>query len=710
MSTGAAGPAPVDPARGGPPPARLVVALAVLLLGGLIVWAWRQRAERVGVDGSAAGSAEHGAAPAAGSIDSGGYRAPVTAAPPYLPPATLRELVVTGGLAADGVSPLDPAAAPSSGAGLSQAEVLARLQAPLPARDPARLARELGRLTGDVATAVPKARRLGDREAFWLHDIQQNQYLEVEARLLAISPHAYGWLQADQSTDEAALIEGVAAFDAQVYPRLRQAFGTEAWPGVDGDPRLHILHHQPIAGVAGYFYSVDEQPRTVDPHSNAREMFYINLEAFTPGSRDYLALLAHEFQHMIHWHQDPSESVWLNEGLSELAPHLVGLGVQTGRLYLSRPDTPLLEWTSDPGDNAEHYAASFAFCAYLWERYGEPILGKLTARSENGAQSVSLAVAELDAAAPSFDALFLDWTVANLLPETWAPSLPPRYRQAPAVDLRVDPEPLPPLPARSEVSPYGVDYWDLTAAVRRGRLALDFSGAAEVPLLSGVVEEGDPVWWSGRDENMASGLVLSLEPAAGERLEGRLWRELEEDWDYAYLQASTDGGETWRNLGLAGSRSQNPNGNNLGLGLSGRSQGWEDWSLDLTPFAGAPLLLRWLVLTDDAVSESGLALDGVRLLRPGADDVARSFPAADPAWQATGWQVLPRLLPQRWGLQVLVRGHEAWALRRFAVDATGRAAIALADIPDDATVTLIVSAMTPGTRSSAAYEVAAAGR
>lgn len=608
---------------------------------------------------------------------------------------------LTGGLPDSGPAPIDPAP------GGRAAGVFDLLDAPLPARDPAKLARELGRLAGAAPAPTPAALREGATARFWLHDINSSEYLQVEARLLVVATHAYGWLQADQTADEAALRAGVEAFSDRVYPALRAVYGPEASPGIDGDTRVHILHHQPIEGVAGYFYSVDEQPPAIDAHSNAREMFYINLSAFSPGSPDYLALLAHEFQHMIHWSHDPSESVWVNEGLSELAPHLAGLGVQTGRLFMGRPDTPLREWTSEPGANGEHYAAAFTLMAYLRRRYGDAFLGRLVAQEANGARAIAAAAAELDPERPRFEDLFLDWAVANLLPEDLAGRLPPRYLQDAAVDLRVAPEPLPALPAAADVSPYGTDYWDLTAQVRRGALDLRFQGDSQVPLLADAEGQTGPIWWSGRDENMAGGLRLDLAqaPVTGARLEGRLWYQLEEGWDYAYLQASTDGGRRWRNLAIAGGRAEDPNGNNLGHGLTGQSAGWEDWQLDLSPFAGRPLALRWLLLTDDAVSESGMALADTRLSLPAANGARRLVPLAedDPTWHAEGWVRVPLELPQRWGLQLVARSHGALAVRRFGVDAAGQADLRLAGIPDDATVTLLVSALTPGTRSPAGY-------
>ena len=82
--------------------------------------------------------------------------------------------------------------------------------------------------------------------------------------------------------------------------------------------------HAAIAGVAGYFSSTDEFTTPVEPYSNAHEMFYVNLGVYDPGSFDYLSLLAHEYQHMIHFNADRGETVWVNEGLSELATLVAG--------------------------------------------------------------------------------------------------------------------------------------------------------------------------------------------------------------------------------------------------------------------------------------------------------------------------------------------------------------------------------------------------
>src|SRR6185436_18312817 len=112
---------------------------------------------------------------------------------------------------------------------------------------------------------------------------------------------------------------------------------------------------------------------------------------------------------------------------------------------------------------------------------------------------------------------------------------------------------------------------------------------------------------------------------------------------YAYVLASTDGGRSWTRLSLPGGTDENPNGNGYGHGLTGATAGWVERSLDLSTYAGQELMLRFEVVTDDAVSLAGVALDDIRLDAVGFRDDA----SADAGWQAEGWTRLDPALPQR---------------------------------------------------------------
>ena len=158
------------------------------------------------------------------------------------------------------------------------------------------LARRMGRTPGlapRTLEAAPAPRAVGDKETFWVHDIVAQRYFTVTATLQALTDAAYFWVQDGYDFDPEALDSGAQIFSAQIYPELRRVFGSEWAPGVDADPALHVLHHQPIRGVAGYYSSADEYSTAGDRHSNVREMFYVNIDLYRPGSVDWLSLLAH---------------------------------------------------------------------------------------------------------------------------------------------------------------------------------------------------------------------------------------------------------------------------------------------------------------------------------------------------------------------------------------------------------------------------------
>ena len=117
-------------------------------------------------------------------------------------------------------------------------------------------------------------------------------------------------------------------FETQIYPTTRAFFGSEWTPGVDGDPHLYILYARGLGfRVAGYYSSADQYPRAAYEFSNEKEMFYINADTVPLRAESIVSVLAHEFQHMIHWANDSNEESWLNEGAAELARLLNGYGV-----------------------------------------------------------------------------------------------------------------------------------------------------------------------------------------------------------------------------------------------------------------------------------------------------------------------------------------------------------------------------------------------
>lgn len=606
--------------------------------------------------------------------------------------------------------------------------VIAQLRTDPPPRDAAVIAQRMGRVS---AAGTPprqlegaaKVYREGDVETFHVHDIPNDRYLNVQARLEIVAEHAYLWVQEGQPVDRQGLEAGARAFDAEIYPKVRAVFGSEWTPGVDNDPRVHILHTEPIAGIAGFYSSADESTTAVDPNSNAREMFYVNMQTYAPGSPDYLQLLAHEFQHMIHWHEDLGEPVWVNEGLSEVAPYIAGYGRQNGAAYLADTDVSLLNWEAASGNNGPHYGASFLFFDWLRGLYGDAFLTDLVKAQGNGANGVdealgkatqAIAAREPDIPLPpssvcqpaTFDDAFACWTLANVVRIKGHVSLPDYHD---AGIGQASPQPLSAAGVATSVQPYGVDYWDAAPLVGAdGRLSLSFEGDPTVPLLP--AESSGHVWWSNSADSADSRLIRRFDLAAvaadaRPTLTWRSWYALEDAWDYGYVMASTDDGATWRTVPTRMTRTDNPNGNNLGDGLTGGSGAWLDESADVSEYAGKSVDIAFEVITDDAVSLEGWAIDDIALTATGFKDDAES----DGDWRREGWLRIDPVLPERWSVQTVIvkasNGASGFQIERGEVPWSARRTIDLDDVHPGDQVIVIVSAMTPGTRQAGGYRL-----
>ena len=119
-------------------------------------------------------------------------------------------------------------------------------------------------------SSIPKDRtepervlEVGDVETFWVHNSDTLEFNEIEAELVIISPHAYFWQDVDSAAVNADR-EPATAADWQVaadtfeasYTSVRDVFGTEESPGIDGDERVYIVHSDRLGRAGGYFGDV----------------------------------------------------------------------------------------------------------------------------------------------------------------------------------------------------------------------------------------------------------------------------------------------------------------------------------------------------------------------------------------------------------------------------------------------------------------------
>ena len=191
----------------------------------------------------------------------------------------------------------------------------------------------------------------------------------VTATLKVVSEHAYWYLDDKVTVPLKDLEASARTFEERVHPAVVGTFGDIWSPGVDGDPRLIVLHTR-LVGAAGYYSSKDEFTRQVHPHSNLSEIIYLDARILPPGTEFYMGVLAHELQHAVHWNQDAGEESWVNEGLSEVAAELAGYPAQFIDGFLRKPETQLNWWPDQIGTAGPNYGASALFFSYLALRYG----------------------------------------------------------------------------------------------------------------------------------------------------------------------------------------------------------------------------------------------------------------------------------------------------------------------------------------------------
>ncbi|MGC9469501.1 MAG: hypothetical protein ACP5HS_12975 [Anaerolineae bacterium] len=574
---------------------------------------------------------------------------------------------------------------------------------------------------------------VGTVRVFQVSNLDEDLNFEIEARLAYKTDHVYMWVEEGLDVNQRDIEEAADLFEEHTYPTNREFFGSEWSPGVDGDPHLSILHASNLGRtVAGYFSSADSYVRAVREDSNEMEMFYIHVSRGSEvGDPFYNGVLAHEFQHMIHWNNDRNETTWLNEGCSELAMELNNRTYRSGPgqydvggsefAYLDQPDTQLNTWpeVNQTGSASAHYGASYLFVSYFLDRFGETATQALVAHEENGLESVDRVLTEELGLAITHEDLFADFVIANLIDDPRLANGQYGYQDidvdSPAVDERYPRTTQYPLTRRSTVAQYGVDYVEIEG---RGPLEFRFTGNTQARLMATDAYSGKYLWWSNRGDESDPRLtrVIDLSEATSASLDFWSWYHIEEDWDYAYVVVGTtedgtlpsdleDASIDWEILndpGLA-CTTRNPNNGNLGCGITGRSDGWEPMEANLDRFVGQEIALRFEYVTDAAVNQSGFAVDDVRVTVDGQVLFEDDSEMDDDTWIAEGFVRHANVLPQRWIVQLVTFGNTTSVSRLlFGDQSSGTWSIPLGSDAQRAVIT--ISAVAPVTTEPAVYE------
>lgn len=481
----------------------------------------------------------------------------------------------------------------------------------------------------------------------------------------------------------------IMQFDTNIYPTETSAFstppdrdGTHPILGSeygdftgDGDKTVTLVDNvrddnyydfpERPTYIAGFFSSsfneyVDRNVMTIDAYDWAHRTGTDPADQPTDDlctsrpsrPRLYEGTFAHEWQHLLQYYTDPAESIWLNEGLSDLAQTLVGyvdatktidqlgndshincfLGwgtVQTPANTNPRdcggPENSLNLWGESPNPNAvlADYGNAYAFLLYLYDRYGLDFISQLHRDGDHqGLASVEHELAgegaELYRVLHRFQsAVLLD----RIVDTRRGVVLGARKADVTTKSLNATVNLANPASyATPGAAPNGADY--VLLQDKQGRPLkgaqlhrLSFRGATTlpaIPLAWSVVSDdpdrpGNPVLFSGNADNLDVSAIAHVSvPTADPTLRFLAKYGAEAGYDYAYVVVSTDGGATY--TPIAGDKTvEGP----LGPALNGTTDGFEPHTFDLSAYAGQDVLLGVRYVTDGGVSEGGVHLDDV---------------------------------------------------------------------------------------------------
>jgi immune inhibitor A len=128
--------------------------------------------------------------------------------------------------------------------------------------------------------------------------------------------------------------------------------------------------------------------------------------------------------------------------------------------------------------------------------------------------------------------------------------------------------------------------------------------------------EGKYEYFSGKGDNLDNSMVIpgvDLTNASTSQLSFKTWYDIEPDFDYASIQVKAEGESKWTSVKGNITTDKNPNEQNPGNGITGKSNGWVDASFDLSDYKGKKVDIKIDYWTDAGATYPGFYVDDIKL-------------------------------------------------------------------------------------------------
>jgi len=184
-----------------------------------------------------------------------------------------------------------------------------------------------------------------------------------------------------------------------------------------------------------------------------------------------------------------------------------------------------------------------------------------------------------------------------------------------------------------------VERWGGTETLNALRISLP-----PKPYYVNTPYSGTCEWFGGKADLIDTTLIrdIDLTGKTSATLSFATWYQIEDLWDFGFVQVSEDDGATWTSLAIAGTTTDHdPQAMpeivaNL-PGFTGSSNGRVVKTQDISGYAGKKIKLQFRYMTDWGTTLNGFFVDDIRVVADGTELFFDDVETLDPAWTVNGW-------------------------------------------------------------------------